>query len=90
MEQVESEELVIVPNKKYKECFILILDPTDDKDEDDPIPAIAPIHKIKVEPRMQPKQGIFPEVAAPFGVSEISSLASHAHPSAQASGTAVH
>ncbi len=90
MEQMESEYLVIVPNKKYKKFVILVLDQTNDEDEDEPNTAIIPIHKIKVEPRMQPRQGIFLEVAAPFSASDIGSLASTTHPSVPASGAAVH
>jgi len=76
MEQMESEDVVIVPNKKYKECVILVLDQTDDEDKDEPNLTIVPItHKIKVKPRMQPRvQGTSPEVPAPPGVSEIGSV----------------
>ncbi len=54
-EQMESEEVVIVPNKKVKEYVKYVLDHINDEDKDDPKIAVVPnTCKIKVEPRMQP------------------------------------
>ncbi len=92
MEQMESEEVVIVPNKKFKECVMYVLDHTNDEDEDDPKIAIVPITcKIEVEPRMQPRvQGTSLEAPAPPSASEIGPLAPGAasQPSTPAPGAA--
>jgi len=50
MEQMESEDVLIVPNKNYRECVILVLDQTNDEDENEPNLAIVPICKIKLNP----------------------------------------
>jgi len=72
IEPMESDEVLIVANKKFMECVKYVLDHTDDKDEDDHKITFVPIMcKIKVEPGMQ---GTSLEAPAPSGASDIGSV----------------
>jgi len=69
MEQMESDEVVIVTDKKFKECVMYVLDHTDHEDKDEHKITFVPL--TKTEPGTQGKSL---EAAAPPSASDIGSI----------------